>query len=552
MPSQMLSVIGWRDTIVALTGWRRRGLAFIFGGLAVLALPPFHFVPALIPAFAGLSWLIDGSQASRSGARFRWLAWYTGGGPKRDAYRCGWWFGAGFFLFGLYWVSHALLVDAARFGWLIPFALAGIAGMFAIYIGLAALATFALSGEGPARIIMLALWWVAFEWLRGWLFTGFPWNLMGTVWTFSDAMIQFTAVAGVFGLSLVTVMAAVAPAALGMAGMAKGHKYWLVGLPFAVLGLLWAGGALRLAGASDAMVDNVRLRLVQPNIAQADKWKRNLRPRHVQNLLALSRSDGGAAATQGNGAPTHIIWPETAVPLFLQSASPAARAIAAVIPPQGVLLTGAPRFLRRAKGGPLLWNSLHIINAKAEFQGTYDKHHLVPFGEYVPFKSFLPVAKFTQGRTDFTAGPGLRSLFVPGAPSVSPLICFEALFPGRAVAAGGERPGWLLNVTNDAWFGNSPGPYQHFAAVRLRAAEEGIPLVRVANTGISAVVDAYGRTLVQTRLGERIAIDSALPQTLSSITIFSLIGNKAVIIFALLYVILLYGFPYLYIRRQLR
>jgi apolipoprotein N-acyltransferase len=141
---------------------------------------------------------------------------------------------------------------------------------------------------------------------------------------------------------------------------------------------------------------------------------------------------------------------------------------------------------------------------------------------------------------------------VPGAPSVSPLICFEALFPGRAVAAGGERPGWLLNVTNDAWFGNSPGPYQHFAAVRLRAAEEGIPLVRVANTGISAVVDAYGRTLVQTRLGERIAIDSALPQTLSSITIFSLIGNKAVIIFALLYVILLYGFPYLYIRRQLR
>ena len=548
MPSQMFPVIRWRDSIVALTGWRRRAAAFIFGGLAVLALPPFHFVPALIPAFAGLSWLIDGARhSSRPAARFRWLAWYTGGGPRRDAYRCGWWFGAGFFLFGLYWISHALLVDAARFGWLIPFALAGIAGLFAIYIGLAALAAFALSGEGPARIIMLALWWVAFEWLRGWLFTGFPWNLMGTVWTFSDAMIQFTAVVGVFGLSLVTVMAAVTPAALGMAGVSRAHKYWLVGVPFAVLGLLWAGGAWRLAGASDEMVDGVSLRLVQPNIAQADKWKRNLRSRHLQNLLTLSRGEGGGAPT-----PTHVIWPETAVPLFLQSGSRAAQTIAGAVPVGGALLTGAPRYLGRAGGGPFLWNSLQIIDAGAEFQGTYDKHHLVPFGEYVPFKSFLPVAKFTQGRTDFSAGPGLRSLAVPGAPRVSPLICFEALFPGRVVASGQERPGWLLNITNDAWFGSSPGPYQHFAAVRPRAAEEGIPLVRVANTGISAVVDAYGRTLVQTRLGERIAIDSALPKTLSSKTIFSRKGNMAVIPLVLLYVILLFGFPYLYIRRQLR
>jgi apolipoprotein N-acyltransferase len=542
----MFSVARWRDYFVALSGWRRRAAAFIFGGLAVLALPPFHFVPALIPAFVGLSWLIDGSRpSSRPRTRIRWLAWYAGGGPGRDAYRCGWWFGAGFFLFGLYWISNALLVDAARYGWLIPFALAGIAGMFAIYIGLAALATFALSRQGPGRLIMLALWWAAFEWLRGWLFTGFPWNLMGTVWVFSDAMIQFTAVAGVFGLSLVTVMAAVTPAVFGMAGVSRGHKYWLVGVPFAVLAMLWAGGTWRLADASDAMVDGVQLRLVQPNIAQADKWKRNLRARHLQNLLALSQGEGAAA-------PTHIIWPETAVPLFLQSASRTAHTIAGVVPAGGALLTGAPRYMGRAAGGPFLWNSLHIVDAGAKLQATYDKHHLVPFGEYVPFKSILPIAKFTQGRTDFSAGPGLRSLFVPGAPRISPLICFEALFPGQVVAPGGERPGWLLNITNDAWFGNSPGPYQHFAAVRLRAAEEGIPLVRVANTGISAVVDAYGRTLVQTRLDERIAIDSALPKTLSSKTIFSLIGNLVIIFIALLYVILLFGFPYLYNRRQLR
>lgn len=545
-------MIRWRDTIVALTGWRRRAAAFIFGAVAVLALPPIHFVPALVPAFVGLSWLIDGSRPRAPAGRrqFKWLAWYSGGGPKRDAYRCGWWFGAGFFLFGLYWIAGALLVDAAKFAWLIPLALAGIAGIFSVYIGLAAVATFGLSPQGPARIVMLALWWVAFEWLRGWLFTGFPWNLMGTVWTFSDAMIQFTAIAGVFGLSLVTVMAAVSPAVFGLAGARRLHKWWLVGLSFGVLGLLWAGGATRLASASDAMAEGVRLRLVQPNIAQRDKWRRQLRPRHIQILLSLSRAGSGQGST--GEKPTHIIWPETAVPLFLESGSPAARAIAAAIPDGGALLTGAPRYIGRAAGGPFLWNSVHIIDADAAFSGTYDKHHLVPFGEYVPLKAYLPITKFTAGRTDFSAGPGAVSLSVPGAPRVSPLICFEAMFPGRVVAPGQERPGWLLNVTNDAWFGNSPGPYQHFAGVRLRAAEEGIPLVRVANTGISAVIDAYGRVLVQSRLGERIALNSALPTTLSSKTIYSLIGNISLLILILLYIAVFAKFYYLYNRCWLR
>ena len=540
----MPSMTQWRDTVVALSGWRRRGAAFLCGAAAVLAMPPVHFVPALVPAFVGLAWLIDGARRSNKPRR-RWQRLgRVLGSAGWDAYRAGWWFGAGFFLFGLYWVSFSFLVDAARFAWMIPFALAGVAGGFAIYIGLTALATFKLCGEGTARLAMLAFWWVVFEWLRGWLFTGFPWNLMGTVWTFSDSMIQLTAITGVFGLSLVTAAAA-APAVFGMRA-ASGFRRWrLVLLTYGVLAAVWAGGAARLSGASDDMVDGVRLRLVQPNIAQRDKWRRELRPRHMKNLLSLSRSEDGPA-------PTHVIWPETAVPGFIESGSPAARGAAAAVPPGGVLLSGAARYIGRAGGGPFLWNSLHIIDENAEFLGTYDKYHLVPFGEYVPFRKFLPVAKLTAGRVDFSPGPGPAVLAVPGAPPVSPLICFEAIFPGRVVAEAGKRPGWLLNVTNDAWFGVSSGPYQHFAAVRLRAAEEGMPLVRVANTGISAVVDPYGRVLVRTKLEERIAIDSSLPKALASKTIYTRMSYISVLLTLLLYISVFPGFPLLYYIGRLR
>jgi len=548
----MSLIIRWRDYILGLRGWRRRSAAFVCGGLAVLALPPFHLLPALIPAFVGFSWLIDGARPAllATPKRNRLLVWCVSGGAWRDAYRAGWWFGVGFFLFGLYWIASALLVDAAKFAWLIPFALASIAGFFAVYSGLAALATFALSREGPGRIVSLALWWVAFEWLRGWLFTGFPWNLTGTVWTFSDAMIQLAAVTGVFGLSLVTVMAAVAPAALGLTGVTGFRRWWFAGLPFAVLTLIWFGGQVRLADASDASVEGVALRLVQPNIAQSDKWIRNLRARHVENLLDLSRS---FVSGQPPGvAPTHVIWPETAVPYLMSDKSPSARYITTAVPVGGALLTGALRFAGRDSSGPSLWNSLYVLTQDATILANYDKHHLVPFGEYVPLKSLLSLTKFTAGRTDFTPGPGVVSLSVPGAPRVSPLICFEALFPGRVVAPGAEPPGWLLNITNDAWFGNSPGPYQHFAAVRLRATEEGIPLVRVANTGISAVVDAYGRVRVQTSLGERIAINSTLPIRLSYKTSFSRTGNRINVLIALVYVIILLGIPALYPKLQLR
>jgi apolipoprotein N-acyltransferase len=283
---------------------------------------------------------------------------------------------------------------------------------------------------------------------------------------------------------------------------------------FALLGAVWAGGEMRLSGASDETVPGVRLRLVQPNIPQALKWKRELRQGHVLKQLEMSKQPAGHGPP-----PTHVIWAETAVPYFLTETPGLAEILGAVAPPGGLLITGAPRTTAGGEMPKRFWNSLHAIDSDGRIRGTYDKHHLVPFGEYVPFRGILPLGKLTAGRQDFSPGPGVETLEWAGLPPVSPLICYEIIFPGRVAAV--PRPQWILNLTNDAWFGFSTGPYQHFAASRLRAVEEGLPVVRVANTGISGVVDAHGRVIKQLSLGQTGIIDSPLPVALTSGTPFS-------------------------------
>jgi apolipoprotein N-acyltransferase len=204
-----------------------------------------------------------------------------------------------------------------------------------------------------------------------------------------------------------------------------------------------------------------------------------------------------------------------------------AAGLADLVAPGGALITGAPRRSAPDAGPRHVWNSMHVIDRRGVIHDTYDKFHLVPFGEYVPFRTILPVAKITAGRSDFSVGPGRTSLAIPGAPRASPLICYEAIFSGRVLPPerpGEPRPGWLLNLTNDAWFGMSVGPFQHFANVRLRAVEEGLPLVRVANTGISAVIDAYGRIKAIGPLGRAATIDAALPAALGEKTLFARFG----------------------------
>jgi apolipoprotein N-acyltransferase len=268
-------------------------------------------------------------------------------------------------------------------------------------------------------------------------------------------------------------------------------------------------------------VEGTLLRIVQPNIEQRIKWQPDLRAKHVAGQMGLS-------AGSGPRPPTHLVWSETAVPFLLPDAAQVLQALAKVVPPGGVLLTGAPR-RAEVDGTPRLWNSLFAIDETGSIVAIYDKRHLVPFGEYMPLRSLLSIAKLTQGGGDFSPGEGSRSLTLPGLPEASALICYEVIFPGNVVDEGsGAR--WLLNITNDAWFGTSTGPYQHFAAARLRAVEEGLPLVRAANTGISAVVDAYGRVIASLGLNRVGVIDAPLPRALEERPPFARFGNWTLLI----------------------
>ncbi len=495
--------------IVAVSGWRRFALAAGLGLLATAALPPVHLLVLLVPAFVGLVWLIDAAPRPRA------------------AFAAGWWFGFGHFAAGLYWIAFALLTKPERFGWMVPFAVFGLSALLALFPACAALLTRTVRGDGAGRILVFGAAWTALEWVRSWAFTGFPWNLIGTAWVISDGMIQLAAVTGVYGLSLLSVVAAAMPAVLTDGGAEAGRKTIPVIAAFIVLGAVWGGGLVRLAGAGDAVVPDVRLRLVQPNIDQKLKWRPELRQQHVLRQVRMSTMP--ADTTQGDAPPTHVIWAETAAPLVLGNDPVSLAIIGSATPRGGLIITGAPRSTPAGEKPFRVWNSLHAVDDRGRVVGTYDKFHLVPFGEYVPFRGLLGIAKITEGRVDFSRGPGVRTLRLPGLPPVSPLICYEVIFPGR-VADRRDRPGWLLNITNDAWYGRSSGPYQHFAAARMRAVEEGLPLVRVAGTGISAVVDAYGRTVARLGLGRAGVIDSALPAPLAGPTPYGRLGDRIVLL----------------------
>jgi apolipoprotein N-acyltransferase len=276
---------------------------------------------------------------------------------------------------------------------------------------------------------------------------------------------------------------------------------------------------VRLAGAPDAgeaTVPGVKLRLVQGAIPQNRKWAPELRRDHLERYLSMSRQEGFAGRT-------HVIWPESAVPYFLGRARGLRAAMAAAAPPDGALLSGIAR-VEDGADGPRLFNSVVALDRDARQIARYDKSHLVPFGEYMPLDGILPMEQLAHGGIGYTPGPGPRVLDVPGAPAVSPLICYEAIFPAGIVPAG-ERPGWLLNVSNDAWFGTSAGPYQHLTNARLRAVEQGLPLVRAANAGVSVVVDAHGRTLARLGLNQRGILDAALPAARETPTLYARAGD---------------------------
>lgn len=506
-PRTVLAAVDLAGRVGALAGWRRRSFALLLGALAALALPPVHAVPVLVLSFTGLVWLVDGAR------------------NQREAFWLGWWFGFGHFAAGIYWIANALLTDPLRFGWMIPPVVGGLAAVLALFPAMTTLGTKRFGGTGPTRILVLAALWVTGEWLRGWVFSGFPWNLTGSVWTFSPAMIQLAAVTGVWGLSLVTVAAAAMPALLGdwrpdaRAGRRLRLGFGCIGAAALLLAAIWAGGAWRLAGAGDGTVSGVRLRIVQAAIDPALKNQTNQREANLGRHLRLTID------TPGFDQVSHVVWPETAAQFLVEQDLEVREAVASAAPPGGLILTGAPR--GRIENGALkeIWNSMLALDPSGAILGTFDKFHLVPLGEYVPLRSLFPfISKITPGNLDFSAGPGPATLHLPGLPPVGPLICYEVIFPG-AVVDPRDRPAWLLNLTNDAWFGMSSGPYQHFASARLRAVEEGLPLVRAANSGISGVIDAYGRETARLGLGYAGILDADLPLPAPGLTVFARYGE---------------------------
>ncbi len=490
----------------ALTAWRTGFLAFGFGLSAALALPPLYLVPLLWPAFCGLVWLLDSA---------------------RDWRRCfliGWCFAFGYFVAGLFWIGSAVLIVAEAFWWFLPVPVIGLPALLAIFFGVGIAAARRISWRGPARILSLATAWLFVEWLRSWIFTGFPWNQPGSVWAFSDAMLQFAALAGIWGLTLVTVIAAAAPATL-VDGGSRPARWGLPAVCLALLAAIWFGGLLRLGAApapGEDLQAGLRFRLVQPAIEQSLKWRPELRVKHVQEMAVLSQ---GPAAE----AITHVVWPEMAFTFRLGQDPRITTLLTSAVPPGGLLFTGLPRLADNAQGGTEVWNSLAAVSSEGRAVASYDKEHLVPFGEYVPglLNRILGMAKLTHGRRDFSRGPGRQTLEIGGLPPVSPLICYEVIFPGAVTAGGAD---WILNITNDAWFGETTGPYQHFVSARLRAVEEGLPLMRVANSGISAVVDGYGRVLQQLPLGARGVIDSGLPRPVQGGTPFGKLGSLCLLV----------------------
>jgi apolipoprotein N-acyltransferase len=506
--------VGLRGVVERLDGWRRWLLAAVLGAVAVAAFAPLHWWPILVPSFVCFYWLAETSSG------------------RRTAFAVGWWFGFGHFAAGLYWIANAFLVRGGAFVWAAPFAVLALAAILALFPATAVVAWRSFPSRGIAGVLFFAVAWTGAEWARVWLFTGFPWNLIGSAWAFSDPVIQTAAWVGTLGLGLITVVAATMPAVLGDLGLHSRSRALAATFVAALVPLAaWVGGELRLAGAEQGFVDGVRLRLVQANIAQEEKWRRERLETQLAEHLRLS-------ARPAEPMPTHIFWAETAAPLFLAEDPPLLRVIGGYTPANGVTVVGALR--RTPPGEPLrIWNSFHAVDERGSIRATYDKFHLVPFGEYVPLRGVLDIAKLTSGSTDFSPGSGLATLRLPGLPPVGPLICYEVIFPGR-VADRLDRPHWLLNLTNDAWYGISAGPFQHFAAARLRAVEEGLPLVRVANTGISAIVDPYGRIVASLGLGEAGVVDGPLPQALTGPPPYGRLSDLAVL--ALLLLVATIGF----------
>jgi apolipoprotein N-acyltransferase len=465
--------------VILLWGWRRALTAFAAGALAVLSQAPFDFFAVCLVSFPVLVWLIDGAVSERRAGWFRSLI---------PAFAVGWWFGFGYFLAGLWWIGNALLVEADSFAWALPLAILVLPAGLALFYGLAAALARLLWSDGIGRIAALAFAFGAAEWLRAVVLTGFPWNAIGYAAMPTPVLMQSISVTGLFGMNALAVFVFAMPALLASRRHAVAGAVLAVLLVAAHVGF----GLLRPSPTSETS-GSVALRIVQPSIDQSEKWDTSVRDRIFKTYLDMT----AAAPKDGAPRPSIIVWPETAVPFLFTDRPDALAALGEVLQDGQTLLAGAVRSEGNpnAAGEGRYYNSIVVINDKGEIADAFDKVHLVPFGEYLPFEELLTrlgLKKIVQTPVSFSSGAARKLLTVADGVRALPLICYEAIFPDE-VAGAAAGADFILNVTNDAWFGDTPGPYQHFRQAQLRAVEFGIPLARAANNGVSAVVGADGR-----------------------------------------------------------
>jgi apolipoprotein N-acyltransferase len=476
-----------------LTGFRKYGTAFLLGAAMVLAMPPIGAFPVMLISVPGFITLARVSET------------------KGRSFLTGWAFGAGYFIFGLYWVSWAMTVDLAQFGWALPFSLILGPALLGLLFGFIPLLARRWRGEEAAHALAFVAAWSGIEWVRGHVLTGFPWNLPGYAFDQVLTLMQGASVVGIYGLSLLALFWMACPEFTGR------RNVFIVALFSFIIAA--AAGSARLE-VFKAENTEYTVRVVQANIPQTLKWNNDEDWRNLEKHMALSTQD----VAEGK-EPTFVVWPETAVNADLSQFPEIADIISRKLPKGSTGVLGSLRVDTAKASDPKFYNSVTVMDANANVVAHYDKHHLVPFGEYNPLRKLpiKPLANAMSGVGDFTQGPGPQTIRAGKLPPFSPLICYEAIFP-TAVANEKDRPDWLVNVTNDGWYGMTAGPYQHLASARMRAVEEGLPLARAANTGISAIIDPLGRVADSQALGTQGYAEAALPKPLP-MTLYARFGD---------------------------
>ena len=462
-------------------------LSLLAGAAASLTLPPFGIFPAI--------WCLayPAVQFSRAEQRPQAL-WIIAA------------MGMGWFTASTHWVAYSLLVGEAEFWYLLPLAAFGLPAVLALFWVVAGAVSRRSQRSPAARLGWLLLCISIAEFARGHVATGFPWNSPGYSFSAHLWLLQSASWAGLYGLTCLALSFALAPSVWRVGQRRLAMLFIAIPLALALL------GGLRL-GAEPANPPTVKqVRLVQPAIAQAEKWDRTKRDQHLSHIVRT--------ASAKTPIPQLMIWPETAFSAIASNDSNLLTVmVKQALPFDGHLITGMPRLDEAGR----LFNSAALVTADGQIMATYDKRRLVPFGEFVPFRWFLPFVDTLAGLKDFSAGTGERLFTVPIYGKIALLICYESIFPGE-IGRGEKRPDLIVNITNDAWFGRNLGPWQHFAQSRMRAVEEGIPMMRVANNGISAGFDSHGRILGQIALDAAGTIDLSVPSALTP-TIFARYGN---------------------------